>query len=83
MMKNLTADDEPNALGVTDEAVREALPDAELRSFTRATEVLTEIEERGYRPDVAFLDIKMPGISGLEMAKRIRKSSPPARTLFS
>src|SRR5262245_23480039 len=28
------------------------------------------------RPDVVFLDIKLPGIDGLETLRRMRKSSP-------
>lgn len=82
MMKFLTVDDESYALQITDQAVREAMPDAELRSFTRALEALAEIVENGYRPDVAFLDIKMPGMSGLEMAKRIREASPRTNVVF-
>ena len=82
MMKFLTVDDESHALQITDQAVREAMPDAELRSFTRALEALAEIVENGYRPDVAFLDIKMPGMSGLEMAKRIREASPRTNVVF-
>jgi two-component SAPR family response regulator len=35
-------------------------------------EALELIEE--YCPDVAFLDIKMPGLSGMEAAKRIAKT---------
>lgn len=34
-------------------------------------EALELIED--YRPDVAFLDIKMPGLSGMEVAKRIAR----------
>jgi len=82
MMKILTADDEPYALKITNEAVREALPDAELRSFTRAPDALSEITENGYRPDAAFLDIRMPGITGLEMARRIREASLRTNIVF-
>ena len=82
MMRILAADDEPYSLRITERAIREALPDAELRSFLRASEALAEITENGYRPDVAFLDIRMPGMSGLEMAKRIREASSRTNIVF-
>jgi two-component SAPR family response regulator len=81
-MKIMTVDDEPFALSSINQAVQEALPDVELRSFTKASEALSEIANNGFRPDVTFMDIKMPGISGLEMAKRIRESSPHTNIVF-
>ena len=35
-----------------------------------------------HRPDVALLDIAMPGLSGLEVAKRIEQASPKTRTII-
>jgi len=81
-MNILTADDEPFALQSINDAVREALPDAEIRGFIRASEAMYEITENGYRPDIAFLDIKMPGIGGLEMARRIREASSKTNVIF-
>ena len=40
-----------------------------------------ELFER-FRPQVAILDIEMPGISGLEAAHRIRQSGSPCMILF-
>ena len=81
-MKILTADDEPFALQSIEAAVREALPDAELRGFSQAAAALSEISGNGYYPDVALLDIRMPGINGLEMAKRIKEMSPHTNIIF-
>ena len=78
----LMADDEPSALAILGRAVLEAVPDAEIRSVSIAAEALEEIRDRGFRPDVAFLDIKMPGISGLEMAKDVRELSPRTNIVF-
>lgn len=52
-----------------------------------------EIEEAGngkeafdmslrFRPDIVFLDIKMPGINGIDAAKQIRNLLPLARIVF-
>lgn len=81
-MKILTADDEVLALSVLNRAVGEAAPDAEVRSFSGTAAALREITENGFRPDVAFLDIKMPNMTGLEMAKRIREASPKTNIVF-
>ena len=47
-----------------------------------AAEALAEIAEKGFRPDAAFLDIKMPGITGLELAKQVREQSPRTNVIF-
>ena len=41
---------------------------------------LEEISER--RPDVAFLDIRMPGLTGLEVAKAAADTSPGTHVVF-
>jgi DNA-binding NarL/FixJ family response regulator len=38
------------------------------------TEALAAIEK--YRPEVALLDLRMPGLSGVEIARRLKRSSP-------
>lgn len=81
-MRILTADDEAFALSSIGRAVLQAQPDAELRAVSSAQQALEEITERHFFPDVAFLDIKMPGIGGLELAKRIRETSPRTNIIF-
>ena len=67
-MKIIAADDETSALNILTRAITEAVPDAELRTFKKASEVVREVGENGYHPEVAFLDIEMPGMAGLELA---------------
>lgn len=49
-------------------------------TYTRSSEALEGI--KGYLPDIVFLDIEMPGMSGIEMAKKILKISPDTEIIF-
>ena len=75
-------DDEPKMLRALHRAIAAAEPDAEVRDFARAAEVLRAINEEGARPEVVFSDIEMPGIDGLELAVRIKDASPESRIIF-
>ena len=76
-------DDEPLLLQGLCSAIKEALPDAEVKAFLRTTPALAELEATGDRPDAAFLDIEMPGIGGIELAKRIKRASPMTNIIFA
>ena len=78
-------DDEPNMLYLLHEAIAEAAPDAEIMDFalgSKAAEYLGGDMENSRRPDVIFSDIRMPGLSGLELAARLRKLSPGTKLVF-
>lgn len=49
-------------------------------TFNNCFDAMAYITE--YRPDVIFLDIKMPGISGLEMAKKLMILANPPLVVF-
>lgn len=68
-MNLLLVDDEPLLLRKLERAVAEALPEANIHSFDKAREALEFAKAN--RIDVAFLDIQMRGINGLELAKRL------------
>src|SRR5262245_21218122 len=67
---------------------------AELASLVRKTwpelEIVAEREDGGealdaidvHQPDVAFLDIRMPGITGLEVAAAAAQASPKTNVVF-
>jgi len=48
---------------------------------TNGEEAVTKYKE--IKPDIVFLDIKMPGIDGYETLFRINKSDPDARVIFT
>lgn len=52
--------------------------DIELVGVAATGEEALSLAER-IRPDVAVLDIKLPGISGLEVARRLRRRLPTSR----
>lgn len=81
-MPVFTIDDERPALETLNNAVREAIPGAEIRAFRRAAEALDYMEQHGVKPEIVFSDIRMPGIDGLVLAVRIKTLSPETRIVF-
>lgn len=54
---------------------------ARMRPFASGEELLSALEE-GKRFDIFFLDIYMPGLSGVETARRIRRMDQEAAIIF-
>ncbi|MDD3184170.1 MAG: response regulator [Anaerostipes sp.] len=75
-------DDEPLLLDALKNAIAEVEADAEIHTFIRAKHALKEMDEEKICPDVAFLDIEMPRMSGLELAKSIKDKSPKTNIIF-
>lgn len=68
-------DDEPKALKDLHNAIVKAVPEAEVMDFSLAAKVLRTMETR-LRPDIVFSGIRMPGIDGMMLAKRLKQTSP-------
>ena len=79
-MRILAADDEPLALEMLSDAVREAAPDAQLETFLKPTALLAFAKE--HPADVAFLDIRMRGMTGVVLAKRLKELTPALNIVF-
>lgn len=79
-MKIFAIDDERLALKALVRSIQEAAPEAELHSFQKPSELIAAIPE--YSCDIAFLDIKMPGTTGLEVAKKLKKENPKINIIF-
>ncbi len=75
-------DDEKPLLHDAQVAIEAAAPGAELRLFDRSTDALAAIAEEGCTPDIVFTDIEMPGVSGLELAVKLKTLSPETRIVF-
>ena len=81
MLKCVIAEDE--------ELLRDALVDS-LREVWPELDIVAACEDGGaaleaiaeHQPDVAFLDIRMPGLTGLEVAAAMAEASPKTQIVF-
>ena len=75
----LVADDHPAVV----EAVADVLDEHGIEVAGRARdgqEALEKIEAS--KPDVALLDLRMPGLSGIEVARHVGKSAPETAVIL-
>lgn len=79
-MKILAVDDERRALDTLVKLLWEVQPDAELTSFTESEDAFTYLAEN--KVDIAFLDIKMGGLSGLALAEKCKTLCPQVNIIF-
>ena len=75
-------DDEPNMLYLLHEAIAEAVPEAEIVDFLLGADAIASIEKNHIFPDVVFSDIRMPGLSGLELAAKLKDLSRDTKVIF-
>ena len=55
-------DDEQLLLETLQRKIQEAAPGTEVEGFNRVSDVIRAVTDRRERPDVAFLDIELPGM---------------------
>ena len=79
-MRFLAVDDEKMSLEALVLAIEEALPNNEIVSFRNANDALKYFKEN--KCDIAFLDIKMRGITGIELAEKLREIEPKTNIVF-
>ena len=68
-MRIAICDDEKRICSILEEKVGEICPDAEVITYTSGEEILTDDNF----PDILLLDIKMPGMDGMDAAKALRE----------
>jgi len=73
-------DDEKNNIELLEEYLNLLLPNAEKHYFTVAKDLLKE--EKNKPCDIAILDIMMPGMTGLELAEKIKKIKNDTNIIF-
>lgn len=79
-MKILLVDDEQLQLLRLENACKKVLPDAEFFSYTNPIKAFEENKDNSI--DLAFLDIEMPGINGIQLAKKLKKNNPKIKIIF-
>ena len=79
-MKILLVDDENLQLLRLEGACKKVLPDAFYFTFTNPLKAFDSIKDENI--DIAFLDIEMPGLNGIQLAKKLKKINPAIRVIF-
>ena len=79
-MRILCLDDEALALKMLEMCVKKVKPDADVAAFDDWEDLLADAEKNGC--DVAFLDIHMRGMTGVEVAKRLKELNPKMNIIF-
>lgn len=79
-MNILTVDDEPNALHLLMQNVAEVVEGANVVGFPDAVSALHWAEENSC--DVAFLDIELGGMNGIELGKHLKELNPKTNLIF-
>lgn len=79
-MKILAVDDELLHLRQLERSIRDAVPDCELTCFLNPVEALAWAES--CTPEIAFLDIQMPVLNGIALAKELKRSIPRINLIF-
>ena len=74
-LRVIVVDDEPTALRRLARLLSEIPAVEVVRGCASGRDALLAVA--AHRPDVVFLDVEMPGLNGLEVARRLRDAGPP------
>lgn len=80
-MTIVAVDDEKLAMEGLVTAIEKAVPDTKVFGFRNAENVLSFIEENSC--NIAFLDIEMRKMNGIELAKRLKLKQPDINIIFT
>lgn len=79
-MHILAVDDEKLALDTLMDSIAKTVPDASVVGFRKPEEALAYTRENAC--EIAFLDIKMRGMTGLELARRLKEVRGDINIIF-
>ena len=79
-MRIVALDDEKLALTLLKKSIEGAIPDGEITDFTQPLAALEFISEN--KTDAVFCDYQMPGMNGIDFAKRVKQQSPKTDIVF-
>ena len=81
-MKIAVCDDEEKIRNIIMPELKSSFPDDEIISFGIGEDVLRSVEQDGYMPNIILLDIMMPGVSGMDVARKLRDISDDVVIIF-
>lgn len=79
-MKVIIVDDEKHAINTLKRNLSGIIDDSNITTFDRSINALEYIKEN--EVDVAFLDVDMPEINGINLAKEMKKYKPKVNIIF-
>lgn len=79
-MKILLVDDEELQLVRLEKTCKKVLPKADFFSYINPVKAFEDNKNKGI--DIAFLDIEMPGLNGIQLAKKLKKANPLIKIIF-
>ncbi len=79
-MRIITVEDEYTLLKHLTKRVQEALPHADVAAFDNSDDALSSLQNES--ADIAFLDIELGEMNGIELAKRIKAECPSCDIVF-
>ena len=79
-MNILAVDDEPNALHLLTKNIRAVVPQAQVADFTSPAAALEWAAANAC--DIAFLDIELGSMNGIELGKRLKERNPKTNLIF-
>lgn len=86
MIRAAICDDDEQAVVLHEAVVQESLKACgigfEISTYTHGDNLLWDIAEDGFFYDLLLLDIEMPEITGMEMAKKIKPCLPNVKIIF-
>lgn len=79
-MEVIVVDDERIVLNAETATIKRVMTDANVHSFQKTKDALGFAEKN--KVDIAFLDINIKGITGLDLAKKIKSINPRVNIIF-
>jgi len=80
MMKTLIVEDNANYRRVLKDTLQTLFPSMVIHEAAEGNEALQQVVT--FRPELIFMDIRLPGENGLQLTKRIKTSHPDTRVVI-